>query len=340
MIKVAAFTGGRDVPSARFRVRQYIGRLRSEGVDITEYPAPLSVYPPRNRLIRPGWGFATLATRIPGIFSSYRYDMTLLQREMLSTFVTLEPLAKRPHVLDVDDAIWLLRDGRFAERLARDCESIICGNAFLAEHFSRWNPRVSVIPTAVDTDRYVPQNPVEEPIIGWSGTSGGFRYLYAIEPVLTAVLRKVPGSRIRIVSDLDPSFRDIPCDRVEIIRWSPQNEVQAIQGMAIGVMPLEDSLWARGKCSYKMLTYMACGLPVVVSPVGMNGEILSQGTVGFGPKSKDEWISALCFLSENRKERVQMGKCGRQVVLEKYSIDMVAKALANSLLKTAGLRAR
>jgi glycosyltransferase involved in cell wall biosynthesis len=89
-----------------------------------------------------------------------------------------------------------------------------------------------------------------------------------------------------------------------------------------------------------MLTYMACGLPVVVSPVGMNGEILSQGTVGFGPKSKDEWISALCFLSENRKERVQMGNCGRQVVLEKYSIDMVAKALANSLLKTAGLRAR
>ena len=139
MIKVAAFTGGRDVPSARFRVRQYIGRLRSEGVEVNEYPAPLCAFPPKSQWIRPIWGVATLAARLPGIFMSYRHDVTLFQREMLSTFMTLEQFTKRPKVLDVDDAIWLHRGGGYAARLARNCEAIICGNDFLAEHFSRWN---------------------------------------------------------------------------------------------------------------------------------------------------------------------------------------------------------
>lgn len=335
MTKVAAFTGGRDVPSARFRVRQYIERLRSESIDISEYPAPLGMFPPKKHLMRPFWGAATLATRIPGIIMSHRHDMTLFQREMVSTFFTLEPLTKRPRLLDVDDAIWLLRGGDFAKRLAGYCDAVICGNTFLAENFSRWNSRVNIIPTAVDTDRYVPAKPIEEPVIGWSGLSGGFHHLYAIESALSIVLERTPGARIRIVSDTNPSFREIPRDRIEFIRWSERHEVQAVQGMAIGIMPLEDSLLARGKCSYKMLTYMACGLPVVVSPVGMNSEILSYGDVGFGPRTAGEWISMLSFLCENMSERIRLGDFGRQVVLERYSANTVAKMLAETLLYIA-----
>src|SRR5438270_3696681 len=142
MIKVAAFTGGWAVPSARFRVRQLVPALRESGVDVREWPAPLGAYPPPSRSWRPAWTVATLGARLPGIAWSYRADVTLLQREMLSTFVTLEPLTRRPRVLDVDDAIFLSRGGKFAERLARRCESVICGNDYLADRFRAWNDRV------------------------------------------------------------------------------------------------------------------------------------------------------------------------------------------------------
>lgn len=335
IIRVAAYTGGRNVPSARFRVRQYIDRLTNEGVGVTEFAALLGAYPPQNRAMRPFWAVATLATRLPGIVRSYRYDLTLLQREMLSTFRTLEPLTKRPRVLDVDDAIWLYRGGKFAAQIAQQCEGIICGNTFLAEIFSQWNSNVTIIPTAVDTDRYVQGQPVEAPIIGWSGTSGGFKYLYNIEPALVTVLQKIPGAKLRIVSDLMPSFREIPGNRIEFIRWSPENEVRAIQKMAVGIMPLDDSLWERSKCSFKMLTYMACGIPVLVSPVGMNAEVLSHGCIGFGAQSIDEWVSTLLLLLGDIKQRIAMGKNGRKIILDNYSVNVVASKLAGALVQLA-----
>lgn len=336
VIRVAAFTGGRSVPSARFRVRQYVDRVAENGVDITEFVAPLGMYPPQNWMMRPVWGIATLAARLPGIIRGYRYDLTLLQREILSTFVTLELLTNRPRVLDVDDAIWLLRGGKFALRLAQQCDGIICGNTFLAEQFRRWNSNVTIIPTAVNTDRYVQGQPVKEPVIGWSGTSGGFRYLYSIEPALVTVLQKIPRTKLRIVSDSMPSFQKIPTNCIEFIRWSTENEVQAIQGMAVGIMPLDDSLWGRGKCSFKMLTYMACGIPVVVSPVGMNAEVLSHGDIGFGAQTIDDWVSALLFLLRDIEKRIEMGKNGRQTVLDKYSVNVVAPKLAETLLYISG----
>lgn len=331
-ISVAAFTGGRNVPSARFRVREYIEWLNAYGISVTEFSAPLGTYPPQNRLIRPLWAAATLATRLPGVLMSHRYDLTLLQREILSTFATLESLTKRPRVMDVDDAIWLHRDGRFAEKLARNCEAVICGNSFLAEKFSQWNQNVTIIPTAIDTNRFIPESSSEELIIGWSGTSGGFKYLYEIEAALYSVLQKMPRVKLRIVSNALPAFTKITTDRIEFIRWSPENEVQAIQGMTVGIMPLKDSLWERGKCSFKMLTYMACGVPVVVSPVGMNVEVLAQGNIGLGAQTDEEWVSALVFLLEDEVQRKKMGENGRQVVLNNYSIRILAPKLANTLV--------
>jgi len=333
MLKVAAFTGGLNVPSARFRIRQHIKALKSEGVNITEFTASLGMYPPHIQSLRPLWGAATLATRIPSVIRSYRYDLTFLQREMLSTFMTLESWTKQPRVLDVDDAIWLHRNGGFAKKIASSCQAIICGNAFLAEHFSSWNNNVIIIPTAVDTDKYIPSYSTDNHIIGWSGTSGGFKYLYAIEPALNLVLKKKPETKLRIVSDLKPSFKKIPDSNIEFIRWTPENEVTAIQGMSIGIMPLEDSLWERGKCSFKMLTYMACGIPVVVSPVGMNTEVLSHGNIGLGVKTLDDWADALLMLLANAEQRKKIGSNGRLVILNKYSVHTVAPQLAATLLQ-------
>ena len=335
-ISVAAFTGGRFVPSARFRVRQYIEPMRLQGVNVVEYCAPLGKYPPLVKAIRPFWGVATLLTQLPGIVGSYQHDVTLLQREILSTFSTLEPLTKRPRVFDVDDAIWLNGNGRFAEKLARQSDGVICGNSFLAEQFGRWNSNVSIVPTAIDTDRYFPVPGGNSPIIGWSGTSSGYKYLYNIESALTIVLKRFPTAIFRIVSDAMPAFKELPMNRVEFIRWSPVLEVTAIQGMTIGIMPLEDTLWEQGKCSFKMLTYMACGVPVVVSSVGMNNEILRKGDIGLGAKSLVDWVEALSSLLENREKGSEMGRAGRQVVVDNYSVNVISPLLAKLLIHFAG----
>jgi len=335
VLKVACFTGGHNVPSARFRIRQYIERLHDYGIKVTEFPATLGTYPPKMHIARPLWAIGTLASRIPSILKSYSYDLTFLQREMLSTFETLEPLTKRPRVLDVDDAIWLHRRGQFAARLAGRCEGIICGNTFLTEQFRQWGPRVTMIPTGVDTDKFVQGRPAEKPIIGWSGMSAGFKYLYRIEPALSQVLKNIPDSKLRVVSDSFPSFQEIPGSKVEFVRWTPENEVSAIHGMSVGIMPLDDSSWEQGKCSFKMLTYMACGIPVVVSPVGMNIEVLSHGRIGFGAKTTDDWVNALQSLLEDMGQRIEMGGNGRQTVLQNYSVDVVAPKLAETLRQFA-----
>jgi glycosyltransferase involved in cell wall biosynthesis len=333
MLRVAAFTGGRNVPSARFRVRQHIPHLIGHGVEMVEFAAPFGSYPPRTRWLRLPWAATTLAARLPGIMKGRGFDVTLLQRELLSTFMTLEPLTKKPRVLDVDDAIWSYRGGGFVQEIAKRCDLVICGNQFLAEHLRQWNSTVTVIPTAVDTRLFAPGGADQgtPSIIGWSGTSGGLRYLYGIEEALYSVLKNLPEARLRVVSDTRPNFARIPPERVEFVAWSPKTEVEMIRSMTVGIMPLEDSVWERGKCSYKMLTYMACGIPVVVSPIGMNAEVLNHGRVGLGARSLREWEEALFFLLTNRMERLAMGKMARQIVLRKYSINVLSPLLAKSL---------
>lgn len=335
MIRIAAFTGGLSVPSARFRVRQYIPALRKEGIGIEEFASGFGQYPPQTKWIRPFWALATLAERVPGVMMSHRYDAVLLQREIMSSFVTLEPLTTRPRILDVDDAIFLQRGGGFAKRLAELSDKVICGNNYLAEWFSRWNINVDVIPTAVDTERYLPDaetKSLDSPwVIGWIGTSGNYKYLYGIEGALAKVMRAHPRTRLKVVGDQLPEFRNLSLDQVDFVPWSEAIEVQAIQSMDIGIMPLEDSPWARGKCSFKMLQYMATGLPVVVSPIGMNAEILTLGELGIGATTERQWIDGLIALLENKTLRARFGAEGRRVVESSFSIRVVAPRLARSL---------
>jgi glycosyltransferase involved in cell wall biosynthesis len=336
-LRVAAFTGGEAVPS-RIRVRQYIAPLKCAGVEITEFASGAGMYPPNSRWARPAWGMWNLAEHVPDVLRSRSFDVTLLQREMLSTLVTLESFTGRPRVFDVDDAIWVHSRGSFAARLAELSDHVVCGNDFLAEKFSLWNPSVSVLPTAVDTRRFRPvsKEPLGRgPIIGWLGLSSGFRFLYAIEDALSQILVRHPHLTFRIVSDCPPRFRSIAADRVEFLRYDAASEVEHIQQMTIGIMPIEDSEWSRGKCSYKMLLYMACGIPVVVSPFGMNAEILAQGNVGLGARTGASWVECFETLLENSALRELMGKEGRRVVLDHYSVDILAPRLAQTLTSVA-----
>lgn len=337
MLKVLAYTGGRQAPSRAPRVQQYIPHLRREGIEVTESVSRSGSYPPDGGWARrAAWGLCNLAEHLTAVGASYGYDLTLLQREMLSTLVTFEPCTKRPRVLDVDDAIWVHRRGGFARRLARACDHIICGNRFLAEGFARWNPKVSVLPTAVDTGRFVPREfgaVGGRAVIGWLGLSSGFRFLCDgdAEAGLGDVLRHHPEAVLRIVSDKAPEFRLLPPAQVEYLPYSRAREVGDIQGMTIGIMPLDDSDGARGKCSFKMLQYMACGVPAVVSPFGMNAEVLQKGNVGFGACRRRDWAEALEALLGNPELRSRMGRAGRAAVELHYSVAVLAPRLGKIL---------
>ena len=332
-LKVAAYTGGRSVPSARFRVRQYIPALKALGVEVRENWAKLGSYPPASKALRPLWGMAAVCERTVSAASSFSADVTLLQREMLSTFVTAEPFTKPPRALDVDDAIWLYGGGSFAQRLAGLSELVICGNDFLAEHFHRWNSNIHVLPTAVDTERYRPlegARTVGHKRIGWCGSGSTLRYLEALWPVLKAVLERRKDVKLRIVADVRPTLDGVAENQLEFIAWSPEVEVRAIQEMSVGLMPLENTSWARGKCSFKLLTYMACGIPVVASPVGMNVAVLSAGG-GIAARSDDEWIDAMHSLLDDEATAQKMGQQGREAVLRGYCLTALAPMLARIL---------
>lgn len=334
-MRVAAFTQGIHIPSARFRVRQYIPALRDLGVDIDEFYSVFRSYPPVCRWCRPAWAAAVLGERLQHVVKSFRYDATLLQREFLSTFYTLEGFTKSPRVLDVDDATFLYRDGRFAKRLAQKASVVICGNSFLADWYGRWNSRVFIVPTAVDAVRYSPSPNCKRSgdvvAIGWIGTSGNYEYLYMIERALLNILNKHSNVELRILSDTPPKFTIIPPERIMFRRWSISNEVDFLKSLDIGLMPLKDNLWARGKCSYKMLQYMATGIPVVVSPVGMNREVLNQCECGFGAHENSEWFDALDVLVCNGGLRLKLGHSGRSCVLLNYSVDVLAPKIAGAL---------
>jgi glycosyltransferase involved in cell wall biosynthesis len=331
--RVTAFTAGFDAPGSRFRIRQFIEPLAQLDVAVVERWG-LGAYPPAHVWMWPLWLPGALAARFPGVIASHGGDVTLFQRELLSTVATLECLTRRPRVLDVDDAIWLNRGGRSARRLANWCDLIICGNSYLAENFSRWNSRIALQPTAVDTDRYTPGASAGDsaPVIGWIGTSSNLPYLEAIEPALSAVLEARPTATVLVVSDREPRLQTLRPGRWRFNRWSSKREVADIQSMTVGLMPLANTPWAHGKCSFKMLTYMACAVPVVVSPVGMNADVLAEGEMGVAAVTTAEWVDALCDLLDSAEVRRAMGREGRRVAEESFSVRVLAPRLA-ALLK-------
>lgn len=337
-LKVAAYTGGINVPSARFRVRQYSRFMPGFNIDLEEFASHCGQYPPKGVWRRVAWMVAANAEHSLKLVGSRKYDAVIFQRELISTFLTLEPFFGRPRILDVDDAIWLHRRGAFASKLAAQCDAVICGNAYLADYFKRYCESIYVLPTAVDAERFFPEDNLRNysQIIGWSGTGGNLFELEQIEPALKVVMQRFPKAQLRVICDRPPRLGGLPTDRVEYIPWSPKVEVSVLQDLHIGLMPLQETAWARGKCSFKMLTYMACGVPVVASPVGMNHEILTSRSVGFGPTNMDEWVDALSTLLADPALANRMGCTGREVIETHYSVEVLSTQLAQIVRDVAG----
>jgi glycosyltransferase involved in cell wall biosynthesis len=210
-------------------------------------------------------------------------------------------------------------------------DRIICGNSFLAQELEKWNRRVVIVPTAVDTDRFVPaqQRPVVRSIC-WTGSSSNLKYLYQVGGAIAVVLAKYPDVRLRIICDAPPVCPDLDPRRVDYIPWSETGELK-VEGATIGIMPLDDTLWSRGKCSYKMLCYMACGIPVVASPVGMNAEVLGMDAVGIGASGPHEWVDGLSSLLNSPTESDRLGRNGRRLAVSRFSVGAIAPTLASEL---------
>lgn len=350
-LRVCAITSGRVAPASRFRFRQLIPLLHGHGMDVREYvpripqamPMPGPMARLRRRHLAPltgGWLAMHALSRLPAVVGSLRHDAVWLERTFVPGLDGLAALLKRPLVLDVDDAIWLEGlGGRSTPTLAARADAVIAGNAYLAAWFGQYCRRVSIVPTAVDVQRYTP--PAERVtrrgvVLGWTGTSGNFPFLADIQDALARVLREVPGSSLLIVADRAPELPALAGLSVRFEPWTPTVEVTALHQMDIGLMPLADNAWTRGKCSFKMLQYMAAGLPTVVAPVGMNAEVLALGASGLAARTGDEWVEALLALATDEARRVTMGAAGRDVVTRHFDVHVVAAQVARVFQQITG----
>jgi len=252
---------------------------------------------------------------------------------MISTIYTVERFIARPYVFDVDDAIWLhMRGNSFAD-FSRNASLVIAANSFIAEELRPYNRKVVIIPTGVDADRFIPNHLIsKEKVIVWSGSSGGIKYLVDVVEALKRFFLSFPDWHLRVISDRPPDELEKLLGYIEFVRWSPDIEVTGLQTAAIGIMPLADTEWEKGKASYKMLTYMSVALPIVASPVGMNNEVhdIDRGT-GYLAATLDDWVENLSSLAEDEAMRRDMGMRGRKVILQHFSNEIIQAKLVTAL---------
>ena len=326
---IIALTQGSSHPSSFFRCGQFADNYISSGFNFVESRPLFEAYAPKNKLLRPFWLCGSVSENFFRVINSRRFDLAILQRNLTATLATWERLLAPPFIFDVDDAIFLEPRGSTSDSISKMAQITICGNEFIADHYSSFG-RVEILPTAVDCDKFAPlliPNNFNKKVIGWVGTSSNFKYLYSIESALKQVLLRFPNSILKIVSDIRPNFKHLPPESVIFEKWSRSNEATVLQDFSVGIMPLLDSPWARGKCSFKMLTYMASGLPVVVSPVGMNQTLLDQGNIGFGARSIDDWIDGLSCILSSKADVHSMGMEGRAIVESNYSKKIIFQKL-------------
>lgn len=332
---IAALTQGANIPSSRFRVSQLCEPLRTQGYLIDEFAAAKTAYPPASKLDRIPWGILSLLDAFQRSLKTHPYDACIIQRELISTIPSFEFLGKRPLISDIDDAIWLNKRGFASANLASFSDHIVVGNSYLASHFSKYKAPVTIIPTSVDIDRFTPAFPSYPSrgygVIGWSGTWGGYAYFAPIASAIGQLLSKHRDWKIRFISDRKPNFPAIPSDQIEYVPWSAASEVSQLQDIDIGLMPLDDSPWSFGKCSYKMLLYMSCGVPVVATNLGMNKELFDSADIGYGVSHPNQWREALESLINDSNSRYLKGKSGRALVQKNYSLGFAVRQWAHVL---------
>jgi len=336
--------------SSRIRFLQYLPGLEREGFAFDVQPLLDNDYVrslyggPKvgaGNLVRSYWRrFVALRRRL-------KHDVVWLEKEALPwlpTFVEIARLEGMPYVVDYDDA-WFHRYenhwlkpvlGRKIDAVMQVADTVVAGNQYLARRARQADARrVEIVPTAIDLDRY--QHLQAAPgggglTVGWIGIPLNAHYLTIVEPAL----RQAAGEgRLSLHVVGAPVPEALAGITAQSLPWTEDSEIERIGAFDVGIMPLHDTPWERGKCAYKLLQVMAAGKPVIASPVGANAQVVQHGVNGFLAGTTAEWVEALRRLVDPQLRR-RMGEAARKTVEEQYSTAVVRPRLAAILAAAAG----
>lgn len=328
--------------SSRMRSYQYFPYLEEAGMQVTVKPffddAYLKDFYAGKKNISAV--LKSYVKRLGVLFSVFNYDRVVIEKEIFPFLPALaEWMLKRlgiQYIVDYDDAIFHNYDqsanpmikkflGNKIAKVMRFSGTVVAGNQYLADYAARSGAKnIEIIPTVIDLERYpIKQNADDEQfIVGWIGTKTTFeKHLLPCKDWIKALQNQEPNIRFHIVGiteDMDLG------KNVQYIRWTEETEVAEILKMDIGLMPLQDSKWEKGKCAYKLIQYAACGIPGVASDVGMNREVTVPGETGILASADEEWIQAIKTLKSNTELRHQMGCNARKKVEERYCIQQTS----------------
>lgn len=333
-------------PSQRFRLEQWQSRLSEQGITLEfRVFAPPSLV---RQLRQTGQTVRKAASLAKTLFAQYRqlparssFDLAIVHRSMsLVGPALLERRLSRilPFVYDFDDAIHLantsdvnrafgwLKFPRKTDEICGLARAVTVGNNYLAGFARRHNPDVTLVPSSVDTTIYTPgppRAPRLKPVVGWMGSSTSQALMEPFAPLLA----RIPGAglTLRLVSDRRPVNFSFP---FEWKAWSAETEVDDLRDFDLGIMPLPDTEWAKGKCAMKILQYMGVGVPSVGSALGGNVEVIRDGENGLLARSSDDWMEKITRLARDPELARRLGAAGRETVTARYSTDVCADRFA------------
>ncbi len=269
------------------------------------------------------------------------YDIIFIHREaapigppVFEWFIA--KMLRKKIVYDFDDAIWLPNTSdhnsiagrlKWHSKVGAICRwswKVSVGNEYLSNYAMQHNQRVKILPTVVDTAVHKPtvegQEPMAKnqmPVLGWTGSHSTLKYLTLLVPVLQRLQQKHEFTFL-VIADQDPG---LPLKHYRFIKWSKDKEIEDLNELDIGLMPLEDDQWSKGKCGFKAIQYGAVGIPALVSPVGVNQEIVEHGVTGFHCSTDKDWETAISTLIANQELRLKMGQAGRKRISKHYSVE-------------------
>lgn len=326
-------------PSQRYRIEQWEPLLRERGVEITYEPFEC---PELNALLYEQGKMAkkmmlvaqNFGRRFSAVKKARDFDLVYILREAAllgpPIFEKLVHKTGVPIVFDFDDAIFVsyrspsngyLSYLKFAGKTKTTCQlasHVMVGNPYLAEYARQFNKNVTVIPTTIDTRAYEvspPKPPGGPLVIGWTGSHSTVQHLDTLRGALQKLAQR-EKFRLRVIGT--PVYECGPVE-VEAMRWRAKTEVDDLRPIDIGVMPLPEDKWSKGKCGAKALQFMGMGIPTVCSPVGVNTDIIQDDQNGFIANTEDEWVDKLSRLLQSAELRRRLGQAGRATVEQKYS---------------------
>ncbi|MBR3568259.1 MAG: glycosyltransferase family 4 protein [Salinivirgaceae bacterium] len=352
LLYIAPHRPGRS-PGQRFRFEQYTDFLESEGFTIT-YSFLLNAWDDRhfyqrgNYLLKCWIALKCVIIRLFDVLRAWRYDYIIVYREAhfwgWAIFEKLLSMSRAAMIFDFDDAIWLndtsesnknlswLKSSAKTAKIASLANVVTVGNSFLADYARQSNRNVVIVPTAIDTDAYKYRGAVDsEPVtIGWIGSTTTLKHFQNAIPALTAIKLKY-GNRVNFKVIVDVDY-EVPELGLKSTKWRKDTEVEELNKVDIGIMPLPDDRWSCGKCGFKGIQYMALGIATVMSPVGVNTDIIEHGANGFLASTDSEWVDCLSQLIESVELRQRLGEAARKTIDERYSVRSQQGNLLNAIL--------